>query len=127
VSFRRTPESSKEKMPKQPTVYIMASEKNGTLYTGVTSNLIKRVWEHKNDAIPGFTQRYGVHTLVWFELHPTMESAIRREKSIKGWKRKWKLDLIEKENQNWHDLYDSITGLESDSLSRTAIRGRNDG
>jgi putative endonuclease len=100
-------------MEKQPTVYILASKRNGTLYTGVTSNLIKRVWEHKNNAVPGFTKRYGVHTLVWFELHATMESAIKREKCIKEWKRKWKLALIEKNNQNWHDLYNSITGLDS--------------
>ena len=100
-------------MEKQPAVYILASERNGTLYTGVTSNLIKRVWEHKNNAVPGFTQRYGVHTLVWFEVHATMESAIKREKCIKEWKRKWKLALIEKNNQNWHDLYNSITGLDS--------------
>jgi putative endonuclease len=98
-------------METQPAVYILASERNGTLYTGVTSKLIKRVWEHKNNIIPGFTQRYGVHILVWFELHPTMESAIKREKCIKEWKRDWKLDLIEKENKNWNDLYNSlITG-----------------
>ncbi|MBN2037367.1 MAG: GIY-YIG nuclease family protein [Chitinispirillaceae bacterium] len=100
-------------MLKQPTVYIMASKRNGTLYTGVTSNIIKRVWEHKNDVVPGFTHRYGVHTLVWFEIHPTMESAIKREKCIKGWKRQWKLNLIEKSNQDWHDLYTSITILDS--------------
>ena len=100
-------------MEKQPAVYMMVSKRNGTLYTGVTSNLIKRVWEHKNNAVPGFTQRYGVHTLVWFELHATMESAIKQEKCIKEWKRKRKLTLIEENNQNWHDLYDSIIGLDS--------------
>ena len=103
-------------MEKQPAVYILASRKNGTLYTGVTSNLVKRVWEHKNNVIRGFTQRYCVHTLVWFELHQTMESAIRREKRIKGWKREWKLALVEKNNQHWRDLYDSITGLDSHSV-----------
>jgi putative endonuclease len=107
------PESSKETMTKQPAVYIMASKRNGTLYTGVTSNIIKRVWEHKNDVIPGFTQQYGIHTLVWFEFHPTMVSAIKREKRIKEWKRKWKLELIEKTNQHWQDLYEVIAGLDS--------------
>jgi putative endonuclease len=122
LSFRLMPDheaqrsslpSSEEKMEKQPAVYILASGRNGTLYTGVTSNLIKRIWEHKNKFVPGFSQRYGVHTLVWFELHPTMESAITREKCIKEWKRKWKLLLIEKNNQHWHDLYESIMGLDS--------------
>jgi putative endonuclease len=78
------------------------------LYIGVTSDIVKRVWEHKNDAVEGFTKRYGVHTLVWYEAHETMESAITREKTIKGWKRKWKLELIEKENPQWIDLYDSL-------------------
>ncbi|HEX2960077.1 MAG TPA: GIY-YIG nuclease family protein [Chitinispirillaceae bacterium] len=95
-------------MEKQPVVYILASGKNGTLYTGVTSDLVRRIWEHKNNVNSGFTQRYGVHTLVWFEIHPTMESAIKREKNIKEWKRKWKLDLIEKENKDWNDLYTAI-------------------
>jgi putative endonuclease len=81
-------------MSKQPCVYILASDKNGTLYLGVTSDLIKRVWEHKNDVVPGFTNRYGVHELVWYELHDSMESAISREKAIKEWKRQWKLELI---------------------------------
>ncbi|MBD3321856.1 MAG: GIY-YIG nuclease family protein [Chitinivibrionales bacterium] len=96
-------------MQKQPAVYILASKKNGTLYTGVTSNLIKRIWEHKKNVVEGFTQRYGIHQLVWFELHDNMESAIIREKRIKKWKRKWKLELIEKENPDWRDLYESIT------------------
>jgi len=78
------------------------------LYIGVTSDLIKRIWEHKNDVVKSFTQRYGVHTLVWFEIHETMESAITREKAIKGWKRKWKLELIEKENPQWLDLYTNL-------------------
>jgi len=88
---------------------MLASSKNRTIYTGVTSNIVKRVWEHKNDAVEAFTKRYGVHTLVWYELHETIESAITREKAIKGWKRKWKLELIEKENPQWNDLYDSLT------------------
>jgi putative endonuclease len=93
---------------KQPCVYLLASQRNGTLYIGVTSDIVKRIWEHKNDAVEGFTKRYGVHTLVWYEVHETMESAIAREKAMKGWKRKWKLGLIEKDNPQWHDLYDSL-------------------
>lgn len=92
-------------MEKQPCVYILASGKNGTLYVGVTSNLVKRVWEHKNDRVDGFTKQYGVHTLVWFEAHETMESAITREKTVKGWKRRWKLNAIERLNPDWRDLY----------------------
>ncbi len=93
---------------KQPAVYILASKKNGTLYTGVTSNLIKRVWEHKNDLVEGFTKKYGVHDLVWFELHETMEAAIQREKAIKNWKRAWKIKTIETDNPRWNDLYKGI-------------------
>ena len=93
---------------KQPCVYILASERNGTLYVGVTSNLVKRVWEHKNDLVQGFTKRYGVHTLVWYEGHETMASAIAREKAIKEWRRAWKLDLIEEGNPEWKDLYEEL-------------------
>ncbi|MEK6550468.1 MAG: GIY-YIG nuclease family protein [Pseudomonadota bacterium] len=92
-------------MEKQPCVYLLASRRNGTLYVGVTSNLVKRVWEHKNNIVEGFTKRYGIHLLVWYEVHESMESAITREKAIKTWKRKWKLELIEKENSEWKDLY----------------------
>ena len=95
-------------MERQPCVYILASKRNGTLYTGVTSNLLKRVWEHKNNLIESFSSKYGVHTLVWYELHDTMESAIQREKAIKNWKRVWKLKVIEKMNLNWHDLYSDL-------------------
>ena len=95
-------------MDKQPAVYILASKRNGTLYTGVTSNLVKRVWEHKNDMVVGFTKRYSVHRLVWYELHESMESAILKEKRIKEWKRAWKLQLIESDNPNWQDLYHNI-------------------
>ena len=95
-------------MIKQPAVYILASERNGTLYIGVTSDLVKRIWEHKNNLIKGFTKRYSVHHLVWYELHDSMNSAIESEKNIKEWKRAWKIKLIEKDNPNWHDLYDSI-------------------
>ena len=93
---------------KQPVVYMLASKKNGTLYIGVTSNLIKRIWEHKNNLVQGFTKQYNVHDLVWYELHENMESAILREKMLKEWKRTWKLELIESSNPNWHDLYDTI-------------------
>jgi len=91
-------------------VYILCSKRNGTLYTGVTSNLIKRVYEHKNDLVNGFTQRYKVHRLVWYETHESWESAIKREKQIKRWKKAWKLTMIEKSNPFWNDLYEAICG-----------------
>ena len=87
---------------------MLASKRNGTLYIGVTSDLVKRVWEHKNNIVEGFTKRYGVHQLVWYEFHETMESAIIREKRLKDWKRKWKLALIEGGNPDWRDLYDKL-------------------
>jgi putative endonuclease len=93
---------------KQPAVYIMASKKNGTLYVGVTSNLVKRIWEQKNNMVEGFTKRYGVHQVIWYELHASMESALAREKRLKDWKRAWKLELIEKKNPDWQDLYSTI-------------------
>ena len=89
-------------------VYILSSKRNGTLYVGVTSNLIKRVDEHKNDVVAGFTKKYKVHNLVWYETHDNAVSPISREKQIKKWKRQWKLQLIEKDNQKWIDLYDDI-------------------
>ena len=95
-------------MVKLPCVYILASRRNGTLYIGVTSDLLKRVWEHKNDLVEGFTKKYGVHMLVWYESHETMESAIQREKRIKKWNREWKLALIEQSNPQWHDLFDNL-------------------
>ncbi len=95
-------------MNKQPAVYILASKRNGTLYTGVTSDLVKRIWEHRNDMVDGFTSRYGIHQLVWYELHDSMESAITREKRLKNWKRKWKLELIETRNPEWIDLFNTI-------------------
>jgi putative endonuclease len=95
-------------MVRQPAVYILASRRNGTLYVGVTSNLVKRVWEHKNDLVEGFTKKYAVHQLVWYELHDTMESAIRREKAVKEWKRLWKIGTIEQFNPGWSDLYESL-------------------
>ncbi len=98
---------------KQPCVYILASRRNGTLYIGVTSTLLQRVWQHKNDFVDGFTKRYGVHTLVWYESHETMESAIMREKAIKEWNRAWKLKEIEKANPRWRDLYDDLLDVDS--------------
>ena len=95
-------------MNKQPAVYNLASKRHGTLYIGVTSDLVKRVWEHNNNVVEGFTKRYGVHQIVWYELHENMESAIEREKQLKEWKRRWKLELIENTNPNWSDLYPNI-------------------
>ena len=95
-------------MAKQPAVYILASKRNGTLYIGVTSDLQKRSWEHKNDLLEGFTKKYGVHRLVYFELHDTMVSAITREKQLKKWNRAWKLELIEQGNPDWKDLWQEI-------------------
>lgn len=93
---------------RQPCVYIMASKRNGTLYIGTTSDLVQRVWQHKLDASEGFTKRYGVHTLVWYEGHETMLSAIEREKKLKEWKRSWKLELIERNNPSWRDLLEDL-------------------
>jgi len=89
-------------------VYILCSKRNGTLYTGVTSDLVKRVYEHKNNLIDGFTKKYSVHCLVWYEIHESAESAITREKQIKKWKRVWKMRLIEQDNPEWNDLYETI-------------------
>ena len=91
-----------------PCVYILASKRNGTLYTGVTSNLLQRVWQHRNAFAAGFTRQYGVHRLVWYEMHSTMESAITREKQLKGWHRRWKVRLIEEMNRDWADLYPGL-------------------
>ena len=93
---------------KQPAVYILASKRNGTLYIGVTSSLIRRIWEHKNDLADGFTKKYQVHQLVWYELHETMDSAISREKAMKNWKRAWKISRIETVNPDWKDLYQNL-------------------
>ncbi|MFC1736600.1 GIY-YIG nuclease family protein [Candidatus Hydrogenedentota bacterium] len=91
-------------------VYILASKKNGTLYTGVTSNLIKRVWQHKEKLVEGFTKEYGVDRLVYYEIHGDSHAARTREKQIKKWNRAWKIEMIEKDNPNWRDLYSSLTG-----------------
>lgn len=86
-------------------IYILTNKRNGTLYIGVTSNLIKRVYEHKNNIIEGFTKKYYIHKLICYEITNDIESAIRREKQLKKWNRKWKLELIENNNPEWKDLY----------------------
>ena len=93
---------------RQPCVYLLASSRNGTIYVGVTSKLAQRVWQHKSDLVPGFTNQYRVHRLVWYEVHETMETAITREKAIKGWKRAWKIELIETSNADWSDLFNDL-------------------
>ena len=95
-------------MSKQPAVYVLASKRNGTLYIGVTSDLQKRAWEHKNDLVEGFTKRYRIHWLVYYELCEDMMSAIQREKQMKQWNRAWKLELIERHNPDWTDLWEEI-------------------
>ncbi len=95
-------------MAKQPAVYILASKRNGTLYVGVTSDLVKRIWEHKQDVVAGFTREYQVHNLVYFEQHEDMNQAIQREKQIKKWNRAWKIELLEKSNPVWRDLWPDI-------------------
>jgi len=91
-------------------VYILFSDKNGTLYIGVTCNLIKRVYEHKKKFVKGFTEKYKVDKLGYFEQYNNIEEAIKREKQLKNWKREWKISLIEQNNSNWEDLYNSIIG-----------------
>jgi putative endonuclease len=95
-------------MAKQPAVYILTNKKDGTLYIGVTSDLVKRIHEHKNHVISGFTDKYNLRSLVYFEMHNDMVSAITREKQLKKWNRQWKIELIEKQNPVWKDLYPSI-------------------
>ena len=95
-------------MDKQPCVYILASKQYGTLYVGVTSNLLQRIAQHKQKTHTGFTKKYNVQSLVWYEMHETMESAIQKEKAIKFWKRDWKLKTIQEANPNWEDLYEKL-------------------
>ncbi len=95
-------------MEKQPAVYIMANFRNGADYVGVTSNLMQRVHQHRNGLIPGFTKKYGIKRLIWYEIHETMNVAISREKQIKNWKRKWKLALFEGNNPQWRDLAEDL-------------------
>lgn len=93
---------------KQPCVYILASKRNGTLYVGVTSDVVKRGWEHRNGLVEGFTKKYSIHSLVYYEMHENMLAAITREKQIKKWNRAWKLRLIEQGNPQWRDLWPEI-------------------
>jgi len=99
-------------MERIPCVYLVASGFHGTLYIGVTSNLVGRLYQHREGVTDGFSKRYGVKRLVWFELHGTMETAIKREKSIKRWQRQWKIELIERENPTWRDMAEDF-GFES--------------
>jgi putative endonuclease len=91
-------------------VYVLASERYGTLYVGVTSDLIKRVWQHKEGLVEGFSKQHNVKRLVWYESHEDIRAAIEREKQIKKWNRAWKIELIQKQNPKWDDLYDSLLG-----------------
>jgi len=95
-------------MERNPCVYIITNEQNGTLYIGVTSDLIKRIYQHKNDLADGFSKRYKLHMLVWYEQQVSMETAILKEKVLKKWNRQWKLELIEAMNPDWEDLYSAI-------------------
>ena len=96
------------RMKKQAAVYILASEYNGTLYIGVTSNLIQRIWQHRSDLVEGFTKKYTVHSLVYYELHEDIPTAILREKQLKKWNRQWKINLIKKFNPTWKDLWQEL-------------------
>ena len=99
-------------MERQPCVYLLASARNGTLYCGVTSDLVQRVWQHRAHQVAGFTRQYGVTRLVWYEAHPDMVSAITREKRIKRWRRAWKVAMIDGFNPSWRDLWPDIAGVE---------------
>lgn len=110
-------------MTKQPCVYILASQRNGTLYIGVTSDLIKRVYQHRMGMVDGFTKRYTIHTLVWYEVHEMMESAILREKQLKKWSRKAKISLIEQQNPLWQDLWAELASPSLASGSRQSLPG----
>jgi len=97
-------------MDRQPAVYILANNRNGTLYVGVTSDLVGRIWQHREHVVDGFTRKYGVSKLVWYEQHATMDLAITREKQLKKWNRAWKVRLIEESNLHWNDLWCDIVG-----------------
>jgi putative endonuclease len=90
-------------------VYLVTNKRNGTLYAGVTSDLVRRAWEHRNGVVEGFTARYGLKRLVWYERHEDIRTAIQRERTIKHWSRAWKVRLIHQNNPDWTDLYDSLT------------------
>lgn len=107
----------------EPCVYILASKRNGTLYTGVTSNLLQRIAQHRQGLIGGFTKQHGVKRLVWFERHETMESAIIREKRVKNWNRQWRVELIEKDNLFWRDLAEEFRFAPLDSTGPPLTRG----
>jgi putative endonuclease len=117
LKLPRSAENNRSSFPsgkitlKDPCVYILASGMRGTLYIGVTSDLAKRIWQHRNDFVPGFTNKYRVHELVWFEQHATMGSAIHREKALKEWRRMWKIRLVEESNPNWLDRSAEIAGI----------------
>jgi putative endonuclease len=96
---------------------MLASRWNGTLYVGVTSDLVERVWQHRENLVEGFTKKYSVHRLVWYECHESMTSAIARERAIKEWKRAWKIELIQAENREWRDLYPDLVGETGSRLS----------
>lgn len=106
-------------MQLDPAVYVLASGRNGTLYTGVTSDFVSRISVHKQDLIEGFTRKYGVHILVYIEFHDLMEQAIKREKQIKRWRRAWKIELIERHNPGWRDLYPELSGLSDPETLKT--------
>jgi putative endonuclease len=108
MSFLRRQESKTIEYMKRYYVYILASKRNGTLYVGVTNNLIKRVYEHRKNLVSGFTQKYKIHNLVYYEILNTAYDAITREKRMKKWKRQWKIALIEKKNPYWKDLYNTL-------------------
>jgi len=112
-------------MEKHPFVYLLASDRNGTLYLGVTSNLVQRVWQHRTHAVEGFSSRYAVARLVWYEPHETMDSAIQREKRIKKWNRAWKMRLIDDMNPSWRDLWPDITEQPPTSLG-SRLRGNDE-
>jgi putative endonuclease len=95
-------------MLKEPAVYILSNCKNGTLYIGVTSNLVQRVYQHKHDLVDGFSKKYQTHKLVYYEIHASMESAILKEKQLKRWERQWKVRIIDKSNPEWKDLYSEL-------------------
>jgi putative endonuclease len=116
-----------EEMEKQPYVYLLASDRNGTLYVGITSNLLLRTWQHRELILEGFTEKYDATRLVWYEAHSTMDSAIQREKRIKKWNRAWKIRLIDEMNPAWRDLWPDIVGLVPKATSMDSrLRGNDE-
>ena len=114
-------------MDRAPCVYLLASDRNGTLYLGVTSHLVQRVWQHRTSVIDGFSVRCAVHRLVWYELHETMASAIEREKRIRKWNRAWKMRLIDEMNPSWRDLWFDLTEQTRSATSiGSRLRGNDD-